>query len=100
MAALKHKPHFGIFHNMHFLPSWKLFPNVHLEWCVSDSKGRRKSKLYYNALGIATELGESKPNAMAVCTGCNSNIWKKVQVNIYCNYIGSTETNNKSAESP
>ena len=35
-----------------------------------------------------------------VHTGCNSDIWKKVQVNIYCNYIGSTETNDKSAESP
>ena len=33
-------------------------------------------------------------------TGCNSDIWKKVQVNIYCIYIGSTETNDTSAESP
>ena len=33
-------------------------------------------------------------------TGCKSDIWKKVQVNIYCIYIGSTETNDTSAESP
>ena len=33
----------------------------------SDSNGRRKSKLYYIALGIANKLGESKPNAMALC---------------------------------
>jgi hypothetical protein len=46
MAALKHKPHFfGIFYNMHFLPSWKLFPLGFQE--------RRKSKLYYNGLGTA-----------------------------------------------
>jgi hypothetical protein len=33
-------------------------------------------------------------------TGCNSDIWKKFQVNIYCIYIGTTETNDISAESP
>ena len=33
-------------------------------------------------------------------TGCKSDIWKKVQVNIYYIYITSTETNDTSAESP
>ena len=34
-------------------------------------------------------------------TGCKRDIWKKVvQVNIYCIYIASTETNNTSQESP
>ena len=33
-------------------------------------------------------------------TGCKSDIWKKVQVNISCTYICSTETNYTSAEIP
>ena len=33
-------------------------------------------------------------------TGCKSDIWKKVQVNIQCIYIDSIETNDTSAESP
>ena len=30
---------------------------------------------------------------VGINTGCNSDIWKKVQVNIHCNNISSTETN-------
>ena len=37
---------------------------------------------------------------VGINTGCNSDIWKKVQVEIWCIYINSTETNNTSAESP
>ena len=32
-------------------------------------------------------------------TECKSDIWKKVQANIYCIYISSTETNDISEES-
>ena len=40
------------------------------------------------------------PADFEASTGCNSDIWKKVQVNISCTYICSTETNYISAESP
>ena len=34
-----------------------------------------------------------------VPTGCNTGIRKEVQVNMYCIYIASTETNDTSEES-
>ena len=37
---------------------------------------------------------------IVICTGCNSDIWKKVQVNINHIFTASTETNDISAESP
>ena len=41
-----------------------------------------------------------RPKFQSIPTGCKSDIWKKVQVNIYCIYIGTTETNDISAETP
>ena len=32
-----------------------------------QKKRKKKSKLYYNALGLATKLGENKSNGVAVC---------------------------------
>ena len=61
MAALKHKPQhfFRIFSLLWHISQYAFLP--------SDSNRRTKSRIYYNALGIATKLGELKPNAKAVC---------------------------------
>ena len=76
-------------------------------WTVFDSLGQYQSPNYYKYATFwggffQLFMGPKKDLESIVNTiqGCNSNIWKKVQLNINHISTASTETNNTSTKRP